>query len=528
MDKKNLDTLFQRKFKDFKEKPDEKVWESIEASLDKKKKSHKVIPLWWKLGGVAAVLALLIYVINPLEDSPEQDIIITDIENTDVQDVEQTKGEKETDSTTPQGSIETEVADVDMDNDEESIDTIDRTEDINTAVADTQENAVDSRLDKFNKGTNGIISEKNQQGEAVQITDFQKDKRQNQADSDNFQLKNNPNLVSKNENEAVVISNTDLDSKKREEMESIPDSETNPAKVSPKDNLKYTSEEGIAKTGEEVTKEAEQDNDGKSIFDEIEEQQENEAIAEVKSSKWSAGPSIAPVYYNAIGEGSPVHSIFVPNSKSGDINLSYGLTVAYEISDRLSIRSGLHRVDYGYDTNDVEFSSSLQASAEGQIDNIDYTLTSKTLVVQSKANGISNAVADPEAALLDIAAQNPARNGIMAQQFGYLEVPVELNYALLDRKFGINLIGGVSSLFLVDNAVTLTSEGLTTEVGEANNVNNVNFSTNVGFGLNYRFTPKLQFNLEPIFKYQLNTFSETAGDFQPFSVGVYSGLSFKF
>jgi hypothetical protein len=528
MNKKNLDTLFQRKFKDFKEKPDEKVWESIEASLDKKKKSRKAIPLWWKLGGVAAVLALLIYVIGPLGDSPEQDAIITDIENTDGQDVEQTKGEKETDPTTPLGSVEIEVADVDANDEKETLNPVHQTEDKNPAIVDTQENTADSRLDKITKEKNGILSEKSQQDEAIQIADSQKDERQNQADTDKFQLNNNPNLVPKNENEAVVVSDIDLDNEKGKETESIPDSDSDPTKISPKDNLKYTSEEGIAKTEEEISKETEQDNGGKSIFDEIEKQQEDEAIAEVKSSKWSAGPSIAPVYYNAIGEGSPVHSIFVPNSKSGDINLSYGLTVAYEINNRLSIRSGLHRVDYGYDTNDVEFSSSLQASAQGQIDNIDYTLTSKTLVVQSKANGISNAVADPEAALLDIAAQNPTRNGTMAQQFGYLEVPVELNYALLDRKFGINLIGGVSSLFLVDNAVTLTSDGLTTEMGEANNINSVNFSTNVGFGLNYRFTPKLRFNLEPIFKYQLNTFSETAGDFQPFSVGVYSGLSFKF
>ncbi len=526
MNKKNLDTLFQRKFKDFEEKPDEKVWESIEASLDKKKKSRKAIPLWWKLGGVAAVLALLIYVIGPLGDTPEQDAIITDIENTDGQDVEQTKGEKETDSTTPRGSVEIEVADVDANDEKETIDSIHQTEDKSPAVADIKEDASDSRLNKINKRENDVVSEKNQQGEAIQIADSQKDERQNQADTDKFQLKNSPNLVPKNGNEAVVISDTNLDNEKGKETEFVPNPDH--TKISSKDNPKSTSEEGIAEAGEEISKEIEQDNGGKSIFDEIEKQQEDEALAEAKSSKWSAGPSIAPVYYDAIGEGSPVHSIFVPNSKSGDINLSYGLTVAYEISDRLSIRSGLHRVDYGYDTNDVEFSSSLQASAQGQIDNIDYTLTSKTLVVQSKANGISSAVADPEAALLDIAAQNPTRNGTMAQQFGYLEVPVELNYALLDRKFGINLIGGVSSLFLVDNAVTLTSDGLTTEMGEANNINDVNFSTNVGFGLNYRFTPKLQFNLEPIFKYQLNTFSETAGDFQPFSVGVYSGLSFKF
>ena len=116
----------------------------------------------------------------------------------------------------------------------------------------------------------------------------------------------------------------------------------------------------------------------------------------------------------------------------------------------------------------------------------------------------------------------------MEQQFGYLEIPVELNYVLFDKRFGINLIGGVSSLFLVDNAISLTSGELTTEVGEANNINSVNFSTNVGFGVNYKLTPKVQLNIEPVFKYQLNTFSKTDGTFNPFSIGVYSGLSFRF
>lgn len=111
----------------------------------------------------------------------------------------------------------------------------------------------------------------------------------------------------------------------------------------------------------------------------------------------------------------------------------------------------------------------------------------------------------------------------MSQHLGYLEVPLELDYALIDRKFGLNLVGGFSSLFLLDNSVTLNSGDLTTEVGEANNINNVNFSTNVGFGVNYKFTPTIQLNVEPVFKYQLNTFSEVSGDFRPFTIGVYSG-----
>ncbi|MGS0525680.1 hypothetical protein ACU8V7_11260 [Zobellia nedashkovskayae] len=38
MSKKNIDNLFQEKFRDFEEVPDEKVWNAIEASLDKKKR----------------------------------------------------------------------------------------------------------------------------------------------------------------------------------------------------------------------------------------------------------------------------------------------------------------------------------------------------------------------------------------------------------------------------------------------------------------------------------------------------------
>ena len=66
------------------------------------------------------------------------------------------------------------------------------------------------------------------------------------------------------------------------------------------------------------------------------------------------------------------------------------------------------------------------------------------------------------------------------------------------------------------------------EMGEANNINDVNLSTNIGFGLNYNFSPTLQLNLEPMFKYQLNTFTQTSGNFQPYSIGIYTGLSFKF
>jgi len=261
----------------------------------------------------------------------------------------------------------------------------------------------------------------------------------------------------------------------------------------------------------------------KSIFEEIEKEDEQDAIAENSGDKWSVGPSVAPVYFDAFGGGSPIHSNFVPNSKSGNVNLSYGVAVSYAINKKLQFRTGVHKVDYGYDTNEIAFSSSLNSSTNSLIDNISYVRTSRNLVVRSTAVKTETAEA-----FQDISANDPGLDGRMVQEFGYVEVPLELNYALVDKKVGVNVIGGFSSLFLVNNKVSLVSDELTTTVGLANNLNEVNFSTNIGFGINYKFTPKIQANVEPVFKYQLNTFSDTAGSFNPFSIGVYSGVSFKF
>ena len=301
------------------------------------------------------------------------------------------------------------------------------------------------------------------------------------------------------------------------------------AELQEKDNVSQVAKEEvlpIAKNEEAVAQE-EEDAGKKSIYEAIEEQQALEnAVAEAQpKDKWSMGPSIAPVYFNTLGEGSPIHSNFASNSKSGKVNLSYGLQVNYNLTEKLSIRSGIHKVDFGYDTNDIVFTSSLTTSTNEIIDNITYAQTSKNLVVESKSNS--------QAATFDSGSEVAAGGiapleGRMVQQLGYLEVPMELNYAVIDKRLGVNIIGGISSLFLVDNAVTLESDDLVTEMGQANNVNSLNFSTNVGIGVNYEISPKLQLNVEPMFKYQLNTFSETAGNFRPYTVGVYSGLNFRF
>nr|WP_299071375.1 outer membrane beta-barrel protein [uncultured Allomuricauda sp.] len=515
MGKKNLEQLFKETFKEFHEVPDEKVWNSIEASLDKRKKK-RVVPIWWQLGGVAALLAILFYVINPFEDTDNNvPIIVTETENNDaIFDKDSISESSETqklteastndDSDTVEGST--------TNNQEDAQGSINRNQSIKPEgqIVSTNTSERKDNLERDDVRFNTVDNSNQNIASVDSMATIKSEMGNSQQDI--------TDALNKNETQAIV-SSEQKDKKETLLMDKV----DNTPLQQEKSLGSFSENEAIAQNKEE---EQESIVEKQSIFDVIKEQEEEAIAQNGTSGKWSVGPSVAPVYFNATGDGSPIHSNFASNSKSGNVNLSYGLTVAYNLNKRLKVRSGVHKVNYGYDTNEIVFSSSLDGSTNALIDNIDYSQTSRNLVVQSK-NELPQSFAN-DASLELSASQTPELDGKMVQQLGYIEVPLELNYALIDKKFGVDLIGGVSSLFLVDNSVLLESEELVTEVGEANNANSVNFSTNVGVGLNYQFSSKVQLNLEPILKYQLNTFSETAGSFRPFSVGVYSGISFKF
>ena len=64
-DKKHIDRIFQEKLKDLEATPDAKVWENIQSRLEQPKEDkEKVFPIWFRIGGVAALLLVLLTVGN--------------------------------------------------------------------------------------------------------------------------------------------------------------------------------------------------------------------------------------------------------------------------------------------------------------------------------------------------------------------------------------------------------------------------------------------------------------------------------
>ena len=496
MKKKNIEKIFQEKLGDYSQLPEEHVWDNIAASLDKKRKKRRILPIWWQLGGVAAVLIMGIFLFLPKEDMPNSNEIITNTqdpanvdESLDIKNgVENPEETKVLESTEAENTI-TKATEKDVNEsyprNEVSMDGINLAKDSEPDRPKENGAVLANVAPLENKKTNTIEPGENGNNIFPQLAD---ELTQNKESLIVKQAENTEEKLSNGNAESVA--NTVVSEQKKEDP----------------------------------SVEQEVKNDNKTSFLDAIAAQEEEIEEEISGNKWSVGPRVAPVFFSSLTQGSPIHSSFQNNAKSGNVNLSYGLAVTYDISKKVRLRSGVHKVDFGYDTRDVSFSSSINGATNGIIDNIDYSLSSKNLVVRS--NTSSGKIASENAQ--DVSGPDPSLNGKMIQEFGYLEVPLELTYQILDKKLGVNVIGGVSSLFLVNNSVLLQSDGIATEMGEANNLNDLNVSTNFGIGISYQLNNTLQLSLEPMFKYQLNTFSEAAGNFQPFSMGVYSGLNFKF
>jgi hypothetical protein len=513
MDQKNLDELFREKFKAFREVPDEKVWTAIERSLDKKRK-RRVVPLWWKLGGIAAALAIALIALYPFWDASVESPAVTDTENTEVIDVDNEDAEGN-------GG-----RNADIKKDKEDVLPIIETPDDGIQVTANERQEIRGNTegkDTIIKELNPILKNKNtdlignRNTDALATTKTDASNSTDTLKTDIDDKNRDTSAIAQGESQIAIERERDEQEREKLGSEKLTREEVTQNEIADEVANKTAETDKTSELAEKAAAE-------KSIFEALEDQADEEKIADGSNSRWSAGPSVAPVYFNAIGEGSPIDPGFAANSKSGGTNLSYGLSIAYAINDRLRVRSGIHKAEYGYDTNDVDFSPTLAASSSGRLQNVNNAGSSANVTFDSPNSSLESS----DAVAPEFNALSSARDGTVAQSFGYLEVPLELDYALVDRKFGVNLIGGISSLFLLDNSVTLSSGDLKTDIGEARNLNDLNFSTNIGFGVNYKFTPKVQLNIEPVFKYQLNTFSDTSGDFRPYSIGVYSGLNFRF
>ncbi len=500
-EEKNLDRLFQEKFKDFEQRPSDAVWKRIAAAQQEEKEDRKMIPFWWRLGGAAAVIALLfttgiLLFTTPSDGTTENSIVSTDSN----EEVSTTNSQEQNDLTNRED---------------------------NDGIIVVQSNPAN------NQNINSISSLNSSKPLANKVPTNLSGVQIAQKGSGNTVV--NPqqlNYVDKNKSKQEEASNAIAQNKVQEDTQNERFDKTSIDKSLENQRKPTTT---IAQTTQENTSEDEVKNDTKklSLVEEAQrikdDKKESEAVALLdenpNSKRWGVGAIAAPVYYGDFG-GSGLDPAFSDNTKSGDVNFSYGVQVSYAVSPKLKVRTGVSNVDLSYNTDGISFTPNTNAR---RIPGITYSENARVLnITDNSSNSLSDASAIRDG-LIENTAITQAVSGSLQQRIGFIEVPVEAVYVVSDNRLGVQVIGGVSTLLLNNNEVLLnTQDGLQSNLGTANGLNDVSFTTNIGLGLNYKMTEKLNLNVEPSLKYQLNAFDESVGNFKPYYVGLYTGVSYRF
>ncbi|WP_394906659.1 hypothetical protein [uncultured Mesonia sp.] len=485
-DKKHIDRLFQEKFKDFEAAPSSQVWENIEMELKPKKKKRAAL-FWWRLGGLAAVLIIAFLAgnwffntQNQLYNNPPSQVEISEPKLTDKPE---------------ENLLTSEEKELEFNNTTTPFDSQKNTREEKTVKKEKRSNRHEQKFVKFKQKEYLTQS-------AFSAAQPKSNKQIGNQDDNQKQLKVSPKMQVKNN--AIATTNSTIN-------DFISKNNNTSKKQEPKEilNLVESSafnplEKGIEKANA-LTEKAKEQKDTPNKTEDF-----------VAQNRWSVTPQMSPIYFgNLNAKGNPIDARFASNENDGAISMNYGIQVGYQISTNFKIRSGVNRIVVGNKTKEIGFT----ASAENvtTLRNVNTTSTAMNLKVvpnpeQMKgAQGFSDYIA-----------------GNIQQQMGFIEIPLELEYTLLQRKINIHLIGGASTLLLNKNEVAINSELGNVNLGEANNLNNVSFTTNVGVGLGYNFSEKMRFQLEPTFKYQLNTYTGNTAGYSPFLFGLYTGINWKF
>jgi hypothetical protein len=261
--------------------------------------------------------------------------------------------------------------------------------------------------------------------------------------------------------------------------------------------------------------------------------------AKKRDPRWMLGAVMSPLYsyrdadMEAMSGGAEY--------ESGLVSFAGGINVSYRGNSRLAIESGIHFNKMGISIgapgiklfgNSFDFAPPRDISSSPEL--IAITNSVGNIVTESGqviVNGYKLNAQYGADALLDSEVANAgqvAEQGI-EQHLDYLEVPFNLRYTLVDRTFELQLVGGLSTNFLVNNYVTMETGSGTADIGYLTNIRSVNYSGNAGIGMIYHIHERFSLLLEPRFRYFLNSVNDASlPTTRPYALGLYTGISYTF
>ncbi len=252
--------------------------------------------------------------------------------------------------------------------------------------------------------------------------------------------------------------------------------------------------------------------------------------------RWSVSAIASPTYYSQFSSSSNQIAKQVLESDQTRSSYTGGVGLAYKVSNRFSIQTGLYYSSLGQEVGGVNAYSGFEQYDNSKSDHNFELITALGTVYSRNSDVFLNSsdmparvqtyystdVFDPVKANLSYVSST------LYQDLSFLEFPILLRYKVVDSKVDLNVIGGMSYNFLLNNSVYAVLDNGKYPVGTTEGLNSISLSSSLGMGMEYNLTDNLSLNLEPTFRYYLNPFNSGKTGSHPYSLGVFSGISYKF
>ena len=281
----------------------------------------------------------------------------------------------------------------------------------------------------------------------------------------------------------------------------------------------------------------------KSVDQQIMEQNKQLLAVENKSkekTRWLVGAQVSPEYNVSRGSQSQAYASNMLNVSSNSVDLGGGISVEYKKGKRWSLQSGVYYSGLGQ--------TSGNASSSGRSENMYADLGSNYFNTTVKLDAASSRMSmNSNAGVIELSKipsglvignsleANTLNSTVIVssasfiQNFDYIEIPLYLRYTLIDARFDVVMLGGLSSNVLVGNQIFVEDASGKSLVGKTNDMQTLNYSGTLGMGFKYGLSKRISVNLEPRIKYYLNSLnSNSSVTYKPYTIGVFTGLSYEF
>lgn len=210
-----------------------------------------------------------------------------------------------------------------------------------------------------------------------------------------------------------------------------------------------------------------------------------------------------PTYYNSLSKSTSLLKAENQFDKKGILNSSFGMYGRTMFNEKIGVRLGINETNLDYSTTINNTGPNVWVLGNSNIE------LSSNLTKENFNDSFKNS------------------NKIeLVQKIRYLEFPIEAYFVLQNNnKIGIDATLGFSTYFLQKNQVFAKSENVDSIlIGKANNIKEVVGSLNLGIILNYKINNRFQIDVAPIMKYQIAPFTNST-NFKPIIFSIQTGIT---